>query len=297
MSAVFFHPSGLLFVSFFGFYDLTVVRIFINQYMFQIIMTIGSGKFISKKVSKVRWMPQYDTSQLDSSTLITGSWDDEVNSVVLWTGAGPGGEANLQSQCEVNGDVTGLEWLAQDTLVVSTSAGWAGLVKVGGLPGLQVTQEWRDVHRSGSGGCTALAGHGDSIATGGQDGRINILVSTSRTPVKVYDKADSCSIATLVFTKTNELVSANMRGQLKTWDLRSNSQSPVSNCSQGGGVTCLASHPTQSHVLMSGGQDGVLAVWDLRSPQHPATLLSADKVCTFEKHFMNQIYYLSGGNQ
>ena len=125
MSAVFFHPSGLLFVSFFGFYDLTVCEDIHKSIQFQIIMTIGSGKFISKKVSKVRWMPQYDTSQLDSSTLITGSWDDEVNSVVPWTGAGPGGEANLQSQCEVNGDVTGLEWLAQDTLVVSTSAGIA----------------------------------------------------------------------------------------------------------------------------------------------------------------------------
>ena len=98
--------------------------------------------------------------------------------------------------------------------------------------------------------------------------------------LKVYDKADSCSITSLTFTKTNELVSSNMRGQLKLWDLRSNVQTPVSGCDQGSGVTSLASHPTQSHVLMSAGRDGVLAVWDLRSPQHPATLLSADKVST-----------------
>ena len=40
----------------------------------------------------------------------------------------------------------------------------------------------------------------------------------------------------------------------------------------------MSAHPAQSHILMAGGQDGVLAVWDLRSTQHPATLLSADKV-------------------
>ena len=51
-------------------------------------MTVGSGKFISKKVSKVRWMPQYDTSQLESNSLVTGSWDDEVNNVILWSRSG-----------------------------------------------------------------------------------------------------------------------------------------------------------------------------------------------------------------
>ena len=48
----------------------------------------------------------------------------------------------------------------------------------------------------------------------------------------MYDKAESCSITAVTFTKTNELVSSNMRGQLKTWDLRSNSQSSVRTCSQ-----------------------------------------------------------------
>ena len=33
-------------------------------------MTVGTGKFISRKVSKVRWLPQTDTSQLESSILV-----------------------------------------------------------------------------------------------------------------------------------------------------------------------------------------------------------------------------------
>ena len=35
-----------------------------------ITMTVGTGKFISRKVSKVRWLPQTDTSQLESSILV-----------------------------------------------------------------------------------------------------------------------------------------------------------------------------------------------------------------------------------
>ena len=96
-------------------------------------MTVGTGKFISRKVSRVRWLPQQDTSQLESSTLVTGSWDDEVsitlashwsillhviipapdwlmagilvsdwqeNCISVWTGAGPGGSEGATLQAE-----------------------------------------------------------------------------------------------------------------------------------------------------------------------------------------------------
>ena len=46
-------------------------------------------------------------------------------------------------------------------------------------------QEWNNVHVSGSGGCTSMAPHGDSIVTGGQEGKINVLTPSSRSPIKV----------------------------------------------------------------------------------------------------------------
>jgi len=245
----------------------------------------GTGKFVSKKVSKVRWMPISDTSQPISTTLATGSWDDESNSVVVWGGAGMGGEASQVASASHPGDVTGLEWLSQELLAASSSSGCLVLYRVTGQSGLGVAQEWPQLHRAGGGGCTAVACHGDSLATGGQDGRINVLVSTQRSPVKVFEKGDSCSITSLAYTRTSELVSSNMRGQLKIWDLRSNSQTPVTTSSQGSGVTCMARHPTQSHILIAGGGDGVLAVWDLRSSTHPATLLSAHKAALSEVQF------------
>eukprot|EP00092_Neocalanus_flemingeri_P041747 GFUD01045469.1.p1 GENE.GFUD01045469.1~~GFUD01045469.1.p1 ORF type:complete len:347 (-),score=138.07 GFUD01045469.1:130-1170(-) len=245
----------------------------------------GTGKFMSKKVSKVRWMPMSDTSQPISTSLATGSWDDEMNSVVVWGGAGLGGEARKVGSADHPGDVTGLVWLSQELLAATSSTGCLVLYRVTASPALGVAQEWPQLHKAGGGGCTALACYGDSLATGGQDGKINVLVSTQRSPVKVYEKGDSCSITSLAYTRTSELVSSNMRGQLKTWDLRSNSQTPVTTSSQGAGVTCLARHPTQSHILVAGGGDGVLAVWDLRSPSHPTTLLSAHKAALSEVQF------------
>ena len=50
--------------------------------------------------------------------------------------------------------------------------------------------------------------------------------------MQVYDKAESCSITAVTFTRASELVSSNMRGQLQTWDTRTNSQKPVRTCSQ-----------------------------------------------------------------
>ena len=51
---------------------------------------------------------------------------------------------------------------------------------------------------------------------------IIVLVFTQRSPVEMYEKGDSCFITALSNTRTSELVSSNMRGQFKTWDLRSN---------------------------------------------------------------------------
>ena len=105
--------------------------------------------------------------------------------------------------------MTGLEWLggqAEAGLVASTSAGTVTLFGMTGLQvriaqhisvslssyviphrtqGLQAALEWRNLHNTGSGGATALACHGDNIATGGQDGKINILVRDSKSPLKV----------------------------------------------------------------------------------------------------------------
>ena len=51
-----------------------------------------------------------------------------------------------------------------------------------------------------------------------------------------------------------QVVTSNMRGQLKLWDLRSNQQQPATTfllSSDQVAVTCLARHPTQVPFLLS----------------------------------------------
>ena len=192
--------------------------------------------------------------------------------MALWSRVG--GTLKESGKAEVSGSVTGLVWAGPETLYCSTSSGGLTCYKTAG-DGIQYQMAWPALHKSGSGGCTGVAVHGDSVATVGQDGRINLVAAGQREPVKVYDKADSCSLTALAFSRASELVTANMRGQLKSWDLRSNSRTPTSTAAHSAGITCLSRHPTQAHILVSGGNDGVLGVWDLRNSSHPATLLTA----------------------
>lgn len=39
------------------------------------------GTFVSEKISKIRWRPDQFGN---SSTFLTGSWDNDVNSIKLW---------------------------------------------------------------------------------------------------------------------------------------------------------------------------------------------------------------------
>jgi len=245
--------------------------------------SIGTAKYVSQKVSVVRWQPTPDTATQGGHSLATGSWDDEINTVTVWKTEGSG--LKEAGKAVHTGNVTGLAWNGPELLLATSSSGQLTAYRLGQGDKLQEAQVWAGLHRAGAGGCTALALYGDGVATAGQDGRINVLTGGQKEPVKIYDKGDSCSITALSYTRSSELISANMRGQLRSWDLRSNSRDPVSTSSHGATVTCLARHPTQAHILVSGGGEGVMAVWDLRHSAHPATLLSAHSAALSEVIF------------
>jgi len=276
----------------------------------------GTGKFIAKKVRKIRWKPKTDTSQSATNIFVTGSWDDESNDVSVWKCPGTGGDSNdsepsLLASRSHSGDVTEISWLNPDSFLASSSAGGLVLYRLVressyqmGSYKLEVGQEWPVLHSSSGGGCTSLSCHGDHVVTAGEDGKINLLNSKQRPAVRVFDHADSCSITDITFTRASEVVSSNMRGQLKLWDLRSNQQQPTSTfllSSDQVAVTCLARHPTQCHILISGGDDGVLGVWDLRQGRYPVTLLSAHQSpvseVTFHQDQPDHLFTCSQGGE
>ena len=121
--------------------------------------------------------------------------------------------------------------------------------------------------------------------------RMHLSNLKRKEPIRSYDKADSCSLNSVLFIKNDEIAAANMRGQLKIWDVRSNTNTPTSTCILSNdqvSIGCVAKHPTQQHILCSGSEDGILAFWDLRSQVHPITLLKAHEQSVSEIHFHQQ---------
>ena len=143
-------------------------------------------------------------------------------------------------------------------------------------PVLRLEKAWGSLQGSRE-RCTGLAvgpQESGSLAVGGERGGLAVLkLSGDRVTESVRRherKGDSCPLTALLFTRGQEVVTSNIRGQVRL----PSPLSCVSTMSQPAGVSCLASHPSQTHVLL-GGEDGVLGVWDRRPPQTPATLLAA----------------------
>lgn len=250
-------------------------------------ITGGTGKFVSKKIRKVRWRPRSDSAQTSTGVFATGSWDEEMNEVAIWKIPEGGSQVPILLSAYLHpGDVTGLAWVNQDVLACSSSRGGMKLLMLEHQRVLQEGQTWSSLN--GVGGITGLATHGDALAAVGQDGTISVLNVRQSAPVRVYEKGDSCSITDVIFSRTAEIVTANMRGQLKLFDLRSNQQE-AATCfllsNDQSAIHSLARHPAQGHILISGGEDGYMAVWDLRKGRIPVTLLSAHQAPISEVKF------------
>lgn len=88
------------------------------------------GTFVSEKVNRVRWVPEEHS---ESTSFLTGSWDNDVNSIKLWSF-----EANFEEEgadypkvvntFEIDGDVTELKFVDRLNVVTSSSNGFVKLL-------------------------------------------------------------------------------------------------------------------------------------------------------------------------
>nr|CAD7403525.1 unnamed protein product [Timema cristinae] len=133
-------------------------------------------------------------------------------------------------------------------------------------------------HGSDPSPCTGFACFDEDVASIGEDGRLALLNIRQKLPVKIIDEADDSSLHCVCFLKHNEVITGNLRGQMKIWDLKSPSKTAASTFMLSGDqvcASCVVNHPTQCHLVLAGGEDGCLTVWDLRHNTFPVTLLSA----------------------
>jgi len=276
------------------------------------------GRFVYQKINKIRWRPTLSQSgRISGSLFVTGSWDDDNNAVKLWSWDVNEDDVRNNSEKELaepelkgtykhDGDVNELQFLNPDIVVCASSDGSVTALRISrGLVGaptenqdstgwcFQEIGKWDKLHslKSQNGSCNSVACNSENIASVGEDGKINLSNLKRKEPIRSYDKADSCSLNSVLFIKNDEIAAANMRGQLKIWDIRSNTDTPTSTCILSNdqvSIGCVAKHPTQQHILCSGSEDGILAFWDLRNQVHPITLLKAHEQSVSEIHFHQQ---------
>ncbi|XP_066140694.1 nucleoporin Nup43 [Euwallacea fornicatus] len=253
------------------------------------------GTFISQKVNKIRWKPE----RIDEAHFfVTGSVDNEINKLTLWDLFENQEEEDIYpftvSEFSYCGDVTEIKFLDYDHFACSSSSGSAHLMKVAisevGQYSIENYTEWKDIHHFKNGEsspCTALATHENDVVTVGEDGRINVLTAQSADVVRSIDHADSCSIQCIIFLKHNEILTSNLRGQMKIWDLRSGNKPSGAFMLSGDQVTAtyLTFHPTQRHIIIAGDELGALTTWDLRQNTYPVNVLNAHEGSIMEIQF------------
>lgn len=254
------------------------------------------GTFVSEKINKVRWRPEVFN---DPHFFVTGSVDNEENTIRLWDFYENIEEDDIYpftvDTSHYCGDVTELQFLNADYFASSSSSGSAHLFKITschtGETTLQKFMSWDNIHEFANGessACTALAYHDNYLVTVGEDGKINVLNAQSHNVVRKIEDADSCSIQCVVFLKHNEVLTSNLRGQMKIWDLSSNSNKPKNTFMLSGDQvtpTCLTFHPTQRHIVIAGDELGALTTWDLRQNTFPVNVLNAHEGSITEIQF------------
>eukprot|EP00794_Sanderia_malayensis_P000265 gene265-888_t len=248
-------------------------------------------KYIGQKVSKLRWRSNGQLRKTDQ--FISGSWDDQDNSLCLWT---TNGNENAETRSSLSlheepqllcsalhdGSVTDIKFINSYQLVTSSSTGHVTIYNIDEQSmSFKQIQKWPTLHHNiyslGS-SCTNVSVNQSTIVTVGEDGKINALRLDNPKPMRTIDTIDGVTINAVSHVNSNEVATVNSMGHLNIWDLRTASSKSSKTMFLSGERISLESvdrHPYQPHLHVTGGADGIIGVWDIRHERYPVTLLEA----------------------
>ncbi|KAF7276259.1 hypothetical protein GWI33_010728, partial [Rhynchophorus ferrugineus] len=181
------------------------------------------GTFVSEKIHKIRWRPN---GLHNSNYFVTGSIDNHTNTVKLWDFCEHEEDDDIYPfpifSFPYKGDILDIQFLNSEYFVCASSLGSAHLFSINtksdGDLILNNCVAWDNLHyfqNYDTSPCTALAVYENDLVTVGEDGKINILTSQSKNVIRTIENADSCSIGCVLFLKHNEILTSNLRGQMK----------------------------------------------------------------------------------
>jgi len=259
------------------------------------------AEFIGKKVNKVRWKPE---DLMSSTMFVTGSWDNEKDNVLeLWGLTSEDGDSvkdfppKLLDSILQDGDVTQIRFLDNKFVAVSTDNGSVKLYRVIGENEalnihLKEVTSWENLHSLGKGyrcSCKDLAVCNYSLATIGDDYKINVISLNTKQVHQVIEGVSSSPLTCICFLTETEVLCCNSLSQMKLWDLRVNKNDitgGINNFTQTQvPITCIAQHPSQKHFIFTGSEEGDVGVWDMRTNSLLTTMSSGDTTTITELAF------------
>ncbi|KAF2352847.1 WD40-repeat-containing domain, partial [Trinorchestia longiramus] len=236
--------------------------------------------YVYMKINSVRWKPP-SSNFSKADRFVTGSWDNECNSVCLWR-CGSEEEPKLLQELPHAGDVTDITYISRNTLAVASSNGSVSIYEHGDQPDNELTlsQCWQGCHQFPSGSaapCTSLASEGGLVASVGEDARLLLLSPGQQLPHRVIDSGSDSSEYAVAFVKSNQVLTGSMQGQLRLWDIRSSGNTPVATMvtTEQEWVRQVSNHPSQQHVVAAAGEAGTLTLWDMRNTEQPFSCIAA----------------------
>jgi len=248
------------------------------------------AKFISKKVRKIRWKPRDNFGNPNPDYFLTGTWDDQENLISLWhCPSNENCEPTLVSSIPVASDVNDLHFYDKSTFAAAMGNGSVKMIRIQGQS-MQEIAEFQNIHhyRGSKAPCTSVVSQSTEIASVGEDGKLNLMKVNNNKPYRTIE-ADSCCINAAIFSSQHEILTANSRGMMKMWDLRSASNKAVQTASLAEdsevGAFSVDRHPFQGHIIAVGSYDGMLTIFDMRKYQVPVTVLAGPDSCLTEVRF------------
>ncbi|XP_066950405.1 nucleoporin Nup43 [Macrobrachium rosenbergii] len=236
-----------------------------------------SKKYVSRKIKTVRWKPPVSEFGR-TDTFVTGSWDDAENILGVWHVPEIDDDPSFVYQLHHPDSVNDIQYITRDTFASGGSSGNVRLYQHTSAGQLEEKFVWEKIHKfiGGTCPCTALASNGDQIASVGEEGKLVILNPSQERISRTIESVGGCSIYAVIYVRASEVLTANMQGHLKLWDLRADQPSKATLISPDQIAVCnLAAHPNQQHIVASGGEDGALTLWDMRNINQPITVIAA----------------------
>lgn len=199
-------------------------------------------KYPACKVSAVRFLSEPQ----DQCYFVTGTWEQSLNRVQLWSASRESGVSLLHEQDHEMGDVCAILPLRSNLVATASSAGSVAVYHVDG-PELKQVCERRTGNTVQTG--LAFADNCNSIVSAGEDGALTLLSLDKLSGPLTRHQVCQAPITSLHAVSGNPILCGTTAGSIKCMDSRSLTVTDTL-CSSVCPVTAVRRNPSNPHLVV-----------------------------------------------